>query len=932
VSTDARDDRLLLELVGDDRAPIELPRQGVLRIGSSKEKSDLCLAGQGIADVHCAVRRIKSGGWALQDLGGQYGTLVNGARVQQHKLGPGDLIVVGSRRLRVIEASASVAVAAPTAPKPAPIVEEPAVARAVDSSRLPTVKGFRIERPLGRGGMGEVYLAVQESLGRPVALKVLASKLAADADFVRRFQAEARAAAALNHPNVVTVHDVWEDGGRHFLAMEFMDRGNLEQRVQRDGKLGQREAVDVLCDAAKALLYAELRGIVHRDIKPANLMQNQVGTTKLADLGLAMHLEAEATESDNRKIYGTPHFISPEQARGEKVDIRSDLYSLGATMYRLLSGRTPFEGATTRDILRGHFLEAPKPLADLVPEIAPSLAQIVHRMLEKKPDARFASAAVLLQEVERLRSAAVVGAAAAAPARSSRTWAAGVLVLVVAAIAYVALRGDGDADGRDGDPAHAIADHTADPGRTAVDSTGDPGDRGVDVEGANHERGRDDDTQLKLRQIEAENALLKISSELSSSEREAELRALAERYSGTEAAARALSEADLLRTAAEQAAAEAAARDSATRTWTERLRLAAVTDAGPKPLSEAVRALLAIEPPAGYAESPVLADQRRAVFADVLRAGLDRAAQAATALDELERTGRFDQFQTELESWIAALDLPPLPVELGVEAVPTVGDVLGLKRTLEKRLDGIPAARTRFAGEVARADRAALARALRGSAGSPASLLDFEAAAVRLDALDGQLASAEARAFVGELERGNWKRKSISDPRTRSRAAREVVGASGQGLTIKTDGGVELIPFAAFAARPVDLHQLFHQRLTREYTPAEAAGIETLLRVSAVSLAVTETSDMLAADARAVLSEDEEHQIFEALDAVRPWAAMANATARLEREIEAAKVLTVALRAGTSNSWSQAVAALERLLGEFQATLLVRMLSDGRGV
>ena len=275
--------------------------------------------------------------------------------------------------------------------------------------------------------MGEVYSAVQESLQRPVALKVVSSRFEADRDFVDRFVAEARAAAALSHPNVVTVHDVGEEAGQHYISMEYMEGGNLEERVTLLGPLPIREAIGVLADATKGLVFAELRGIVHRDIKPANLMQDAFGNTKIADLGLATQINAEVQDEGDRKIFGTPHFISPEQARGERVDCRSDLYSLGATVYRLLSGRTPFEGQTTREILRGHFQERPRPLAELVPGLPPALSLLVARLLEKDPGQRYPSASALLLEVEQLRSTPLDAAAAGQPATGGArrgTWVA----------------------------------------------------------------------------------------------------------------------------------------------------------------------------------------------------------------------------------------------------------------------------------------------------------------------------------------------------------------------------------------------------------------------------------------------------------------------------------------------------------------------------
>ncbi|MCC7013564.1 MAG: protein kinase [Planctomycetes bacterium] len=976
MSADEKDQRLLLELAGDPRAPVELPRQGVMKIGSSKEKSDLHLEGQGVADVHCAIGRAKSGGWALKDLGSEYGTIVNGERVQSHKLEAGDLVLLGSRRLRVIGAEARAAAAPasvaspnvvppsgaaanvaqaplPSAGKPAAPIQEVPLARGGDSvSKLPQVKGYRVEKPLGRGGMGEVYLAVQESLGRPVALKVLASKLAADTDFVKRFQAEARAAAALNHPNVVTVHDVWEESGRHFLAMEFMDRGNLEQRLQREGKLTSKESLEILTDTAKALVYAELRGIVHRDIKPANLMQNSVGTNKLADLGLAMHLEAEATESDNKKIYGTPHFISPEQARGEKVDVRSDMYSLGATLYRLLSGRTPFEGATTRDILRGHFLEAPKPLVELAPDVPAGLAAIVHRLLEKKPDARYPTAAVLLQEVEKLRSAALVGAGAQALPRSGSKAPLILAVAVVAlgATAFFVLRG-GESPSNGGsridDPRSAVEGPDHNPTRTSSNGSADAPevpDRPRVVE-------RDDDTALKLREVEAENALFKIAADLPPDERRVALEELAVRFEGTAAANKAREEAERLRIQAEEAAAQSSAQSQAAQAWTERLRLAARTDSGPKPLAEALRSMLAFEIPSLLASNAAALEQRRAIFAETIRAALERARADLAAADAAEQAGKFDEFEQTLRPWLTALDLPPMPVELGFEALPDLGEVLAQRGAIQKRLEGLSTARARFEKERRVADRGRLASAMRGERGVGAALASFDfGAAERLIAeLESSLATEDARGFAqalgegvragnqallnlaAEFDKGGWKRKTITDPRAKGRVTREVIGASAQGITVKVDGNADLLPWSAFGSRSIDLHQLFHQRLTREYAPAELRGIELLVRVSAVTLAAHEAADMLSQDSKAVLSEDEERQILEAFDAARAWAQLAGTSAACEREVEAARVLIEALRASTDGAWSRSVASIERLLDEFAPTLLVRFISDGRG-
>jgi len=947
--------RLVLEVIGSSNAPIELPRQGTLTLGSSSARADVALEGQGVAEVHCAIGRAKSGGWAIKDLGSDFGTLVNGERVTQRKLEAGDLVVLGSRRLRVVDpAAATPAKAAvapvPAAPEPKPAEPAPRVEARVDA-RLPQVKGYRVEKLLGRGGMGEVYLAVQESLGRPVALKVLAARLAADAEFVRKFQSEARAAAALNHPNVVTVHDVWEEGGRHFLAMEFMDKGNLEQRLQRDGKLAPKEALEILNDAAKALVYAELRGIVHRDIKPANLMQNSVGTTKLADLGLAMHLEAEATESDNKKIFGTPHFISPEQARGEKVDIRSDLYSLGATLYRLIGGRTPFEGATTRDILRGHFLEEPKPLHELAPGTPPALSAMVHRLLKKKPDERYASAGVLLQEVERLRSATLHGAplqsgAPAAAAGSKLPLVLGVVAVVaLGAAAFVLLGGDEQPSlpTSGGTPQLPSSDRPVQPVEPADDEfSGNSGARP-------NPQSSDDDTALKLRETEAENALLRVSRELDATALQAELRAVAEKFAGTTAAQRALEEAERVREEALRSAAAVGAYEQSIRDFVERLQLAGQADGKPKPLAEALRAMLAQEVPAALSADANAVARRRQVFGTALADALVRARADATRADELERAGRFEELVGLLAPWIVALDIPAMPPELGPDVLPDLGEVVLLRASIQKRLDGQVAARERFARGLEERDGRAIAQGLRGG-GLEASLraLDVPGMEQKLAALETSLATEPARAWAlewlsavraakplfptlaAEFERGGWRRKSFFDPRARTRTIRDAVGANAEGLLVKVDATSELVPWSSFGGRTADLHQIFHQRLTREYTREELLGIDALLRMSAVLQAVEETSEMLQADASSNLGDDEVRVVLDAYDAARGWAQLAGTLPAFEREAEAARVWIDGLRAGTDTSWSRAVAAHERLLREFRDTLLVRLLSDGR--
>jgi serine/threonine protein kinase len=968
VSETAKDKRLVLEVVGEARGAVELPRQGVMTIGSAEKKADVHLSGQGVADVHCAIGRIKGGGWALKDLGSEGGTFVNGERVQQRRLEEGDLVLVGSRRLRVVDPEqpspraepARVEPAAKAVPKPSapsePAMPKPITATQVAAQTLPQVRGYRVERQLGRGGMGEVYLAVQESLDRKVALKVLSSKLSADADFVRRFQAEAKAAAALNHPNVVTVHDVWEESGRHFLAMEFMDHGELETRVARGSRIAVKEVLEVLSDMAKALVYAEHKGIVHRDIKPANLMQNAVGTTKLADLGLATHLEAEATESDNKKIFGTPHFISPEQARGEKVDGRSDLYSLGATIYRLLSGHTPFEGATTRDILRGHFFDQPKPLAELASDVPPELARIVHKLLEKKPDDRYPSASALLHDVERLKSAAVHGIQAPAPAKKSKTgtWIAlGGAAVAAIALATIFFGGDKQKDdstnaanSRRG-TSRNLPRNTPDPSGPSQPTSGDNPPR----EGGStpSRRPSDSDLELKLREKDADLAYMRLPADLPLSARRDELVRLSTEFAGTTAAGKWAEEIERLNGEIERTATATSERDQARQRAIDGLRRSALAGDAPMPLDQALPVMLAQPIPLELASEPQYLNQRRQVFADVVRGAVERGRAALQSGDALAASGDFEGMSAQLRPWRSALTLPDISSEPGLRKLPEFEELEQLRAQIGERLDNLESAKSEFSLRRSGADGARLASGLHGASGIEHGLrsLDLGGLDAQLSSLEGELQTPEAKEFARALRddvraakrsldvvvaafgSGGWKRKTLSDPRARSRANREALGVGPDGVQLKTDAASELVPWSAFGGRPSDLSQLFEKRLTREYTRDELVGIEALMRSAAVLQALDEAAEMFSGDAGNVLTEEEAKNLVEGFEIARPWADQLHETARLEREANAAKVLASALRAYSTGAWTVCVSDLERLLAEYRATLLVRLLSDG---
>lgn len=264
-------------------------------------------------------------------------------------------------------------------------------------------------RRLGGGAMGDVYLAEQQSLGRQVAVKVLRGDPARHPGAVERFTQEARAAAALVHGNIVQIHEVACVDGIHFLAEEYVAGPTLKAWLLARGPLEPLQALSVLSQVGSALVKSAEAGIVHRDLKPENLLVTRAGEVKVADFGLARVLEDDLELTQHGMALGTPLYMSPEQAAGRPVDVRSDLYSLGATVYHLLAGRPPFTGATTLAVAIAHQREQPVPLAAFRPELPAGLGRIVEQLLAKRPEERCESPTELLQAVEAVETALSVG-------------------------------------------------------------------------------------------------------------------------------------------------------------------------------------------------------------------------------------------------------------------------------------------------------------------------------------------------------------------------------------------------------------------------------------------------------------------------------------------------------------------------------------------
>jgi eukaryotic-like serine/threonine-protein kinase len=264
---------------------------------------------------------------------------------------------------------------------------------------------FRMIRRLGKGGMAEVYLAEQTSLQRNVAVKVLRPRSGDDAaQSLKRFKTEALAAAGLSHPNIVQVYVVGEDQGIHFIAQEYVQGYNLREYLQRKGPPDAQLALHIIRQVAAALQAAAAAGIVHRDIKPENIMLTKRGEVKVADFGLAqLSLGGERLNlTQTGMTMGTPLYMSPEQVSGQKLDHRSDLYSLGVSCYHLLSGQPPFRGETAVMVAMKHLNESPAPLAEARPDLPPALCTLIHQLLAKNPEDRPENAQQVLRELKRI--------------------------------------------------------------------------------------------------------------------------------------------------------------------------------------------------------------------------------------------------------------------------------------------------------------------------------------------------------------------------------------------------------------------------------------------------------------------------------------------------------------------------------------------------
>ncbi|HVP62152.1 MAG TPA: FHA domain-containing serine/threonine-protein kinase, partial [Myxococcaceae bacterium] len=374
-----------------------VPRAGAV-LGSSRG-CELRLTDDGVAPRHLRLSETK-GGLEFVHLGGRWPTLLDGEPRTTGTLGEGSQLQVGAVLLSVARRSM-------TAPPGGPATED-------DESPLAPgtvlAERYRIHELLGRGGMGAVYRAEHLALGSTLAVKVLRASHGAHADIVRRFQREAVAASQIRHPGIVEVTDFGRTPDGHFyLAMELVEGETLARRLARLGPLAPNEAVSLVRELARALGAAHARGIYHRDIKPENVLLTRDGSAKLADFGIARLAEGprDARETAAGLIFGTPHYMSPEQAAGQRQDGRSDVYALGVLLFELLSGAPPYLGASATHVLAAHLLSPVPRLAAHGPHgpLPATLADLVARMMAKNAGDRPATMA----EVEAALDAVLAG-------------------------------------------------------------------------------------------------------------------------------------------------------------------------------------------------------------------------------------------------------------------------------------------------------------------------------------------------------------------------------------------------------------------------------------------------------------------------------------------------------------------------------------------
>ncbi len=368
--------RLVVEK-GNDRGKVfVIPPKGATVFGRDNSAT-IQIKDTMASRMHFKIEGRDDGFW-LVDLESMNGTLLNGHPAKEAKLAPGDLIKLGESLFSFLGDEA-----------------------AVDGLVGQRIGGYRILERIGRGGMGTVYKAEQIDLQRHVALKIISEEHSKKKDFVELFVHEARAAAKLNHPNIVQVYDVKKANDLYYFSMEYVPGGSVQELLNKQRKVDFATAVRMILDAARGLEYAHKKEIIHRDVKPDNFMIGEGGAIKIGDLGLAQRLGEKLSADDENSVIGTPHYIAPEQVLGRPADYRSDIYALGSTMYRMIAGFTPFQAPSVRDLVNKKAREDATPLAQACADVPARLSEICAKMMARNPDQRYQSLGETIVDLEK---------------------------------------------------------------------------------------------------------------------------------------------------------------------------------------------------------------------------------------------------------------------------------------------------------------------------------------------------------------------------------------------------------------------------------------------------------------------------------------------------------------------------------------------------
>jgi tRNA A-37 threonylcarbamoyl transferase component Bud32/archaellum component FlaC len=367
---------LIVEKGSSKGETLELPDRGRVVVGRS-EKADFQVPDRFVSRTHFAIQG-KDDQYVIQDLDSDNGTFVNGEAIEQEVLDDGDHVQIGETYLSFV----------------------------TDESRKERedligkeVGGYDILERIGRGGMGTVYKAKQMSLDRVVALKILDSELVKDEKFIEQFFTEARSAAQLNHPNVTKVFDVGEVDDVYYLSMEYISGGSLHDLLSERDVMEPQRAAEIILDVAQALKFAKRKDLVHRDIKPANIMLTDEGQAKLIDLGIAKQGLKEWEEED--VMVGTPDYMAPEQATEQSVDTRADIYALGVTFYRMVTGERPIKGETPDDVIDNKFDTDPIPPSKKNKNLPGWISSLIMDMIQKQPSRRISTPEKVIERLEQ---------------------------------------------------------------------------------------------------------------------------------------------------------------------------------------------------------------------------------------------------------------------------------------------------------------------------------------------------------------------------------------------------------------------------------------------------------------------------------------------------------------------------------------------------